>query len=72
MRKKNNVKGYIGLILIAISFLAIVVCGISAIVLKWTNPDMTEMRLFLTYPWPTIGCFVSLVVGWIGYVLAGK
>lgn len=69
MRKKSNIKETIGLILLAISFLAIVVCGISAIVLKWTNPDMTEMRLFLTYPWPTIGCFASFVVGWIGYAM---
>lgn len=72
MRKKNNVKGYIGLILMAISFLVIVVCGISAIVLKWTNPDMTEMRLFLTYPWPTVCCYASLIVGWIGYMFAVK
>ena len=70
MKKKSNVKGFIGLILMAISFLAIVVCGVVAIVLEWTNPDMTEIRLFLTYPWPTVGCFASLIVGWIGYAMA--
>ena len=66
MKKKSDLKATIGLILMALSFIAIVVCGIAGIAFKWMNPDMTEIRLFLTYPWPTIGCFVFLIVGFVG------
>lgn len=66
MRKNSNIKKIIGSILMVASFLAIVVCGVAAVILEFKNPDMTDMRMFLTYPWPTIGSFVSLIVGLVG------
>lgn len=72
MKKKSDAKDVIGLILMAISFLGIVFCGVAAIVLNFMNPDMTELRLFLTYPWTTIGGIASFVVGWIGYTMICK
>jgi hypothetical protein len=69
--KKNNIKTIIGAILIVIAFVAIVASAIWALVFHLMNPDMTELRLFLENPYPTIICIVSvagLMVGkfWLG------
>lgn len=67
--KKSDVKALIGLILMAAGLLGVIICGIMGTVLYFMNPDMTELRLFLTYPWPTIGACISVFVGWIGCFL---
>lgn len=69
--KKNNIKTIIGMALIIIAFIAIVASAIWALVFHFMNPDMTELRLFLENPYPTIICIVSvagLMVGkfWLG------
>lgn len=69
--KRNNIKTLIGAVIIIISFIALVASAIWAIVFKFMNPDMTDLRLFLENPYPTIICIVSvagLMVGkfWLG------
>ena len=56
---KNNIREIIGIVLIAISFIAIVAAAIWAIVFNLMNPDMTELRLFIENPYPTIIILVS-------------
>lgn len=69
--KKNNIKTIIGMALIIIAFIAIVASAIWALVFHFMNPDMTELRLFIKNPYPTIICIISvagLMVGkfWLG------
>ena len=68
---KHNIKTIIGTVLIIVAFIAIVASAIWALVFHLMNPDMTELRLFLENPYPTIICIVSiagLMVGnfWLG------
>lgn len=69
--KKNNIKTIIAAAIIIIAFIACVASAIWALVFKFMNPDMTELRLFLENPYPTIIVIVSaavLAVGkfWLG------
>lgn len=64
--KKNNIKTIIGMALIIIAFIACIASAIWALVFRFMNPDMTELRLFLENPYPTIIVIVSaagLMVG---------
>lgn len=63
----KNFKAWIGLILFFGGFIGIIVCAIAACVFAWENPDMTEMRRFMEYPWPTVWCVVDAVAMEIGY-----
>ena len=68
---KHNIKTIIGTVLIIVAFIAIVASAIWALVFHLMNPDMTELRLFLENPYPTIICIISvagLMVGkfWLG------
>lgn len=49
-----------------VSLIGMLVCVISATVFHFQNPDMTELRRFIEFPWPTIGAVVCLVVYVIG------
>jgi predicted membrane channel-forming protein YqfA (hemolysin III family) len=41
----------------------IALCGvITVIVLRWQNPDMTDTRLFIEYPCPTIAVVVGYII----------
>lgn len=60
----NNTKSLIGIILIILSSIALIVAVIWSIAFKLINPDMTDLRLIIENPYPTIiGC--AAVVGWI-------
>ena len=58
--KKNNIKVLMGIALIITSFIAIIASAIWALVFHLMNPDMTELRLFLENPYPTIIAIVSV------------
>ena len=64
--KNNKIKTIIGITLMIITFVACIVSAIWAIIFHFMNPDMTELRLFLENPYPTIIVFVSAVVLMVG------
>ena len=67
---KDRVKTIIRLILILFSVIGMFICLISATIFYFRNPDMTELRRFIEFPWPTIGIVVCLMVNGIGkYVI---
>ena len=68
---KDKIRAIIGITLVIIAFIAIVGSVIWAIVFNWMNPDMTELRLFITNPYPTIIMFVSIGVLMVGRLLLG-
>ena len=68
---KNKIKTTIGMILNLIAFIALVVAAIWATVFQFQNPDMTELRLFIENPGPTIIAIVSLIGFGVGKVLIG-
>lgn len=57
----KNLKGIIGCGLVLCGFIGIIACAIAALVFRCKNPDMTEMRRFLEYPWPTVWCIVDYI-----------
>lgn len=60
----------IRLVLISVSLIGMIACAVSAMVFYFQNPDMTELRRFIEFPWPTIGVMVCLVAYVIGeYVI---
>lgn len=63
---KNNIKAIIGMVLIIIAFVAIIASAIWAVVFHLMNPNMTELRLFLENPYPTIICIVSAAILMVG------
>lgn len=67
--KKNNIKTIIGIALIIITIVAVAAAGIWAIIFNLMNPDMTELRLFIENPYPTIIAFGALVTFMVGRVL---
>lgn len=68
---KNNIKTIIGLTLIITAFIAILVAAIWAVVFQLMNPDMTELRLFIENPYPTIIALISIGVLMVGKFLLG-
>ena len=46
----KNIKEYICALLIVGSFLTMIGSAIASIVIRFQNPDMTDVRLLLTYP----------------------
>jgi hypothetical protein len=69
--KNNNIKTIIGIILIIVAFVAIIVSAIWALVFHFMNPDMTELRLFLENPYPTIIAIISVAGLMVGKFLLG-
>ena len=63
----KKLKKMIGSGLILCGFLGMLACAIAALVFKCQNPDMTEMRLFLEYPWPTVWCIVDYIGMQVGF-----
>ena len=68
----KKAKGMLGLALIFCGFIGMIICAISACVFVCRNPDMTEMRRFLEYPWPTVWCIVDYVGVRVGCMLIKK
>lgn len=70
MIKKSKIKTIIRLALMIISLIGMLACAVSATVFYVQNPDMTELRRLIEFPWPTIGAVVCLAVYGIGkYVI---
>lgn len=69
--KKNNTKTIIGASIIILAFVAIIASAIWALIFYFMNPDMTELRLFIENPYPSIISIVSLVVILVGKSLMG-
>lgn len=44
-----------------------VIGGIAYFIYQWQNPDMTNLRLFLSNPWPTCLC----LLGWSMTLVSG-
>lgn len=70
MVNKSKTKTIIRLALMIVSLMGMLACSVSAMVFYIRNPDMTELRRLIEFPWPTIGVVVCLVVYGIGkYVI---
>lgn len=66
MVRKSKTKTIIRLALIIVSLIGMLACSASATVFYIRNPDMTELRRLIEFPWPTIGfmaCLVAYVIG---------
>jgi hypothetical protein len=68
----KKIKDIIGCGLILCGFIGIIICAIAGCVFAWSNPDMTEMRRFLEYPWPTVWIIVDYIGIHIGLHLIKK
>lgn len=66
MAKKSKIKKTIRFVLTLVSLIGMLACVVSTTVFHFQNPDMTELRRFIEFPWPTIGAVVCLVVYGIG------
>ena len=60
----------IGCIMVIIGLVIGFGSAISAMIFRWNNPDMTEMRQFLENPGPTITSIIGYVIAGIGYEIA--
>lgn len=70
MTRKSKIKKTIRFVLIIVSLMGMFACAVSTTVFYFQNPDMTELRRLIEFPWPTIGLVVCLVVYGIGkYVI---
>lgn len=67
----NNIKTTIGMILILIAFIAMIVAAIWSMIFNFQNPDMTDLRLVIENPGPTIIAIVSLIGFGVGKTLIG-
>ncbi len=66
MTKKNKTRTTIRLVLMSISPIGMLACAVSATIFYIQNPDMTELRRPVEFPWPTIGFVVCLAVYGVG------
>ena len=57
-----KLKSTICLIIAYICFVILLACSTISIILQIKNPDMTEMRLFLEYPWVSIISLIDLII----------
>ena len=64
--KKSNIKTIVRLAFIVMSLLGMIACAIGKIFFYFQNPDMTELRRFIEFPWPTIGVVACLTMFGIG------
>lgn len=64
---RKNIKAITGIVLIIISFVAIIAAAIWAVVFNFMHPDMTELRLLIENPCPTI-----IVIVFMGVYVVGK
>lgn len=63
-------KVIIGFIMIVIGFLGGFASGIYSIYLRFSNPDMTSIRLLIEYPQPLIYFIIAGIILYIGYKIA--
>lgn len=62
----KSVKTIIGCIMVIIGIIAMLACCVTEVILQIQNPDMTELRLFIEYPAPTIIGIISFIIVCIG------
>ena len=70
-REPNYRKMWIGFALIVLSFVTVLCCVVAVTVLTIKNPDMTEMRLLMEYPQPTIIACIAFCAMLLGGVMCG-
>ena len=70
MNSADKIKIIIALIMILGGIIGCVGFGIMHTINWWQNPDMTALRLFLTYPKPSIGVCISGIISYSGLHLA--
>ena len=66
MARKSKIKKTIRFVLAIVSLIGMLACSASATVFYVRNPDMTELRRLIEFPWSTIGfmaCLVAYVIG---------
>lgn len=68
----KKIKDVVACTLILCGSVGIIVCAIAGYGFMWHNPDMTEMRRFLEYPWPTVFIIVNYIGIQIGLHLIKK
>ena len=66
-----NTKTILGLIFILIAFITLIIAAIWSIVFQFQNPDMTELRLLIENPYPTVVAIISLIGFMVGKTLIG-
>ena len=67
MKDKNRFKETLYKITNIVCFIGILVCCTISIVISFTYPDKTEIRLLIEYPAPTIGCIILMILYGIIY-----
>lgn len=50
-------------LLMVIAIIMIVSASISAIIFSIQHPDMTEMRMLIEHPWPTVVGMIGILIG---------
>lgn len=61
-----KIKEIIKNILIFGGIIGMIICAVMAAVFHFQNPDMTDLRMFMEYPGPTIWAIVCYVCSQIG------
>lgn len=67
MKDYNRIREVIGIAFMFGSVIVAVIASIVSTVMRYDNPDMTEIRFIIEHPWTwkvSIGCVISYLVGW--------
>lgn len=67
----KNKRGCARVIFLLLGIAMMLCSGIALAVLRWQNPDMTDTRLFLEYPLPTITVVIGYLIATLS-VSAGR
>lgn len=65
----NKTKDILGTICVIIAIISLLVAVVWSVVFNLMNPDMTELRLFIENPYPTIIVFLSIALFYCGKIL---
>ena len=69
---KNKITTTVGMILILGAFIALIIAAIWSTIFRFQNPDMTDLRLVIENPTPTIIAIVSLIGFGVGKAFISK
>ena len=64
--KNNKFKTVLGIILVIAAIITLVITAIWSTVLHFMNPDMTDLRVLIDYPYLGVIALVSIVSYMIG------
>lgn len=59
---KNKLKNVVSLILFIVGICLMITALVWALIYNFQNPDMTELRLFLSNPYPSIMALLGLIM----------